>query len=571
MQTDIPGRNSNPDWWRRAVVYEVYIRSFADGNGDGIGDFTGIRNRLGYLRDLGVDAVWISPFFPSSGRDGGYDVEDHCDVDPVFGTLDEFEALVDRIHGLGLRVLIDLVPNHTSISHPWFRKALGDGPGSKDRDRYFIRQSGEGPPNNWGSVFGGPAWSRLSDLTGNAGDRDWWYLHTFARNEADLNWASPAVRADFESILRFWLDRGVDGFRVDGAHTLVKAEGLPDDDIGPDRFSWVPPAGTGPSRRAPDVGPAFDQEGVHGLFRDWRRILDSYGADRMMSAEAWVPDPVRAASYVRFDELSQVFAYPVLAAGWDPVEFARAVEASVRTTVDFGAPTTWVMSNHDVVRHATRLGYPVGARTGNGIGFTDPQPDRAMGLERARAVTAFLVGMPGSIYLYSGEELGLPEVTDLPDEARQDPIWEQSGRRARGRDGCRVPLPWASGRRNHGFGDGDAPWLPQPSSWADYCVDVQQGDPGSVLNEYRRLIDRRRALWIDWARVDRVWADGDLVIAKVQRVHVCINMGTVPHRLPFAGHLAVVSGQSWVSREDNAQCGAGEFDLPPNTAAWVVV
>ncbi|MBZ9595552.1 DUF3459 domain-containing protein [Streptomyces erythrochromogenes] len=387
------------DWWRDAVIYQVYVRSFADSDGDGIGDLRGVRSRLPHLARLGVDAVWLTPFYVSPQADGGYDVADYRAVDPLFGDLADADELVRAAHALGLRVIVDVVPNHTSEQHPWFRAALAGEPGA--RERYLFRRGrgaeGELPPNDWESIFGGPAWTRVAD-----GE---WYLHLFAPEQPDLDWTHPEVMAEFDSVLRFWLDLGVDGFRIDVAHGMVKADGLPD--IG--RGAQATLIGSEPL-------PFFDQDGVHAIHRAWRRLLDSYEGPRRRIgvAEAWAPSSERLALYVRPDELHQAFNFRFLTCPWDPEGMRTVIDESLAATTAVGAPTTWVLSNHDVVRHVTRYGG--GPR----------------GLARARAAALLMLALPGSAYLYQGEELGLPEVTDLPATARQDPAF---------RRGRRQPIP----------------------------------------------------------------------------------------------------------------------------------
>ncbi|WP_310719566.1 glycoside hydrolase family 13 protein [Streptomyces lydicus] len=454
----VPGPGRGPGWWRDAVIYQVYVRSFADSDGDGVGDLRGARERLPYLRDLGVDAVWLTPFYASPQADGGYDVADYRAVDPLFGNLQDADDLIRTAHELDLRVIVDIVPNHTSDRHPWFRDP------ELARQRYVFRpgkgEHGELPPNDWESVFGGPAWTRT--------DRGDWYLHLFAPEQPDLDWDNPDVHAEFEAVMRFWLDLGVDGFRVDVAHGMVKASGLPD---------------IGHGQQAKLIGnqvlPFFDQDGVHAIHRTWRRLLDGYGETHGRQvigvAEAWAPTAERLALYVRPDELHQAFNFQFLNAPWQADALRAVIDASLAATTSVGAPTTWVLSNHDVVRHTTRLGG---------------------GLARARAATLLMLALPGSAYLYQGEELGLPEVTDLPDDVRQDPAFFR-GSRAGGqdgfRDGCRVPLPWTGEAPPYGFGTGGS-WLPQPADWAPLTVDAQTGDPDSTLELYRTALGLRRRL-----------------------------------------------------------------------------
>ncbi|MDP9418478.1 MAG: glycoside hydrolase family 13 protein, partial [Actinomycetota bacterium] len=415
---------TNPaEWWRNAVIYQVYIRSFADSDGDGVGDLPGIRSRLPYLAELGVDAIWVTPFYPSPMADGGYDVADYRDIEPIFGTLADADALVTEAHALGIRVVIDLVPNHTSDRHAWFQAALAGEPGSPERARYWFR-SGRGtdgfePPNDWESVFGGSAWVRLPD-----GE---WYLHLFAPEQPDLNWDNPQVVEEFHSILRFWLDRGVDGFRIDVANALEKDPALPD--FGPDREDQDLTVADGPNH------PFWDRDEVHEVYRGWRRVLDEYGPDRLAVAEAWVPSHERLAKYVRPDELQTAFNFEFLKCPWDAQQMRSVIDQSIATTESVGAPTTWVLSNHDVMRHATRYGRldETGGVAGGLTAAERPEIDVDRGLARARAAALLMLALPGSAYVYQGEELGLPEVLDLPDEVLQDPIWERSGHTRRGR------------------------------------------------------------------------------------------------------------------------------------------
>ncbi|MBT2482874.1 glycoside hydrolase family 13 protein [Streptomyces sp. ISL-94] len=445
-------------WWRDAVIYQVYVRSFADSDGDGVGDLRGVRERLPHLARLGVDAVWLTPFYVSPQADGGYDVADYRAVDPLFGDLSDADELVRAAHALGLRVIVDVVPNHTSERHPWFRAALAGEPGA--RERYLFRPgrgpAGELPPNDWESVFGGPAWTRVPDGA--------WYLHLFAPEQPDLDWDNPEVAAEFSSVLRFWLDLGVDGFRIDVAHGMVKASGLPD--IG--RGAQATLIGTEPL-------PFFDQDGVHEIHRSWRRLLDSYAGQRIGVAEAWAPTSERLALYVRPDEMHQAFNFRFLNCPWDTVAMRTVIDESLAATNSVGAPTTWVLSNHDVVRHVTRYG------------------GGAQGLARARAAALLMLALPGSAYVYQGEELGLPEVVDLPASARRDPAFHRTAGQDGLRDGCRIPLPWSGDEPPYGFGPAGS-WLPQPADWAGFSVAAQTGDPHSTLELYRAALELRRAL-----------------------------------------------------------------------------
>ena len=555
-------------WWRHAVIYQIYPRSWADSDGDGIGDLRGIAARLPYLRDLGVDAVWLSPFYPSPQVDAGYDVADYRGVDPLFGTLADADTLLATAHDLGLKVIVDLVPNHSSDEHAWFRAALDADPGSPERERYLFRDgrgpAGDLPPNNWKSVFGGSAWTRVRSGDNPNGDPDpsrgtspdgQWYLHLFDGGQPDFNWDNPQVRAEFEDVLRFWLDRGVDGFRVDVAHGLVKKSGLPDWD---EPLHLLGDADGGHSEHRGRRPPMWDQKGVHDVYRAWRRILNSYNPiaadgytphnDRILCAEAWVERQERVARYVRGDEMHQAFNFGFLQTQWRADDLRNAITTSFAAGSSVGAPTTWVLSNHDVVRHASRLGLPVGTRRPNGIGVGDPQPDVFLGLRRARAATALMLALPGSAYLYQGEELGLPDSTDMPDELRQDPTWARSGHSERGRDGCRVPMPWEGDQPSYGFGPSDRTWLPQPASYAALAVDRQAGAPGSTLELYRALLAARREKCLGAGSL--TWLEGyyeDVVAfvnvsASSQRVLVITNLGPEPVAVPRGSHELLSSG-----------------------------
>jgi len=530
-------------WWRHAVVYQVYVRSFADGDGDGVGDLPGITGRLGYLRDLGVDAVWLTPFYTSPQRDHGYDVADYRDVDPLFGTLADADELVREAHALGLRVVVDVVPNHTSSEHAWFRAALAAGPGSPERARYLFRDGrgpdGAEPPNNWGSVFGGPAWTRVVDGDGaQAGDQ--WYLHLFDSSQPDLDWRNPEVGDLFEGVLRFWLDRGVDGFRIDVAHGLVKEATLRDQvvDKGADPGGAELEGGHSMVERVLQDEPMWDQPEVHDVYRRWHRVLSEYDGDRMAVAEAWTQTPESMARFVRADELSQAFNFSWLLAPWSATAFAEVIRRTLDELAEVDAAPTWVLSNHDVARHATRYG---GGR---------------IGLSRARAATLTMLALPGSAYLYQGEELGLENV-DVPPKARQDPAWHRTGRDWR--DGCRVPLPWSGAAPPYGFGPGTGqPWLPQPTDWADRTVAAQEADPASTLSFYRQALAARRKHAVDLPEdVDLLDAGPDVLTYRRSALTVVLNTGDGAVELP-AGEIVVASGEL-----DGRQ-------LPPDTAVWLL-
>jgi len=532
---DGAGNRTGTDWWREAVIYQIYPRSFADSDGDGIGDLPGVIARLDDLVALGVDAIWLSPFYPSPQADAGYDVADYRDVDPIFGRLADADRLIAEAHDRGLRVIVDLVPNHTSSAHPWFVEALGAEPGSPARDRYVFRdgrgRNGERPPNSWRSVFGGPAWTRVDGPDGTPGQ---WYLHLFDAGQPDLNWDSAQVRDEFVAILRFWLDRGVDGFRVDVAHGLVKQADLAD---------WHYPEETTSGDHVDQPRPPmWDQDGVHEIYRQWRSVLDAHPGQQILVAEAWVQPAERLAAYVRPDEMHQAFNFEYLEAAWSADAQRTVIERSLAATDKVGAPTTWVLSNHDVLRHATRLALPIGAARPRGIGANDPQPDTALGLRRARAATLLMLALPGSAYLYQGEELGLPEHTTLPDEVRQDPTWRRTDHTERGRDGCRVPIPWEADSPSYGFGPTDASWLPQPPVWAEYALDRQRDVPGSTYELYRTALRLRRELGLGAGRLRWLESPEDVLAYCVDEVTVVTNFGAEPVSLPPGTEPLIASG-----------------------------
>ena len=546
-----------PPWWRSAVIYEVYIRSFADGDGDGIGDIAGVRMRLSHLAELGVDALWITPWYPSPMKDGGYDVSDYRAIDPRFGTLPEADHLISEAHDLGLRVLLDLVPNHVSDQHSWFRQALAAAPGSRERARFIFRDgrgpAGIEPPNDWRSNFGGPAWTRVAEADGHPGQ---WYLHLFTPAQPDLDWTNPEVRDEFAAIMRFWFDLGIDGFRIDVAHGLAKAPGLPD--LG--SLVWPPAAGESVEH------PHWDRDEVHEIYRSWRTLADAYEDPRVFVAEAWVHHPDRLARYVRAGELHTAFNFDFLLAPWQAEPLRESIVTSLRAHEAVGAPPAWVLSNHDTVREVSRyarpsIGQPV-RRLGDVI---DVPADLAAGRRRARAAALLMFALPGGAYVYQGEELGLAEVEDLPDEVLQDPGWEQSGHTERGRDGCRVPIPWSGAEPPFGFSPTRAtapPWLPQPAAWREQTVQAQTGDDGSMLELYRRALRIRRAHpalgdgRLTWLPAPA----GALAFTREPGFACVVNLSADPVAPPVSSELLVSSGPL-----------AADGRIPVDTAAWLAL
>ena len=534
-------------WWRSAAIYEVYVRSFADGNGDGIGDLAGVRDRLPYLHDLGVDAIWFTPWYPSPMADGGYDVADYRDIDPMFGTLGEAEQLIEEAAGLGIRVIVDVVPNHCSDRHRWFREALAAAPGSRERDRFWFRpgrgDEGELPPNDWSSIFGGSAWTRTQDDDGTPGE---WYLHLFAPEQPDLNWDNDEVRKEHEDVLRFWFDRGVAGVRIDSAALLFKDAALPDFD----------------ADHAPAPHPFTDRDELHDVYRSWRALAETYAGDRILIGEIWLPDPERFARYLRPDEMHTAFNFDFLACPWEPARLRACIDATLAAHAPVGATATWVLSNHDVTRHVTRYGrkdtkFEFAAKTSE-----IPDVDLDVGTRRARAAALLTLSLPGAVYIYQGDELGLPEVEDLPTDALQDPMFFRSNGRDPGRDGCRVPLPWHGGAPPFGFSPGEVtaqPWLPQPSSWKELTAARQAGRDDSMLSLYREALRIRRTepelqdgslRWLDAP-------DGVLAFARGEGFLSLLNLSGTAVELPAHEALLLAS----------APLEAGR--LGPDAAAWL--
>jgi alpha-glucosidase len=562
----VTGIEKPTDWWRSAAIYQIYPRSFADSDGDGLGDLPGITKRLPQLESLFLDAIWLSPFFTSPQKDAGYDVADYCDVDPRFGTLDDFDDLLAESHRLGMRVLIDLVPNHTSDQHPWFTAAVAAGPGSVERSHYLFRdgkgENGELPPNNWPSVFGGSAWERL---TAPDGTPEQWYLHLFDVSQPDLDWTSEWVRERFREILRFWLRRGVDGFRVDVAHGLSKKPGLPD--------YTPPPTDDSASMTAPGDVPYWAQPGVHEIYRDWHAVLQEFGGDRILCAEAWVEPLRKLADWVRPDEMQQAFNFTFLQAPWSASAITSAIVESLEAFESVGAVATWVLSNHDVIRHPSRLGMNPPPPQGDGIGpKTEPKPDAELGLRRARADTLMMLALPGGAYIYQGEELGLPEDAEIPDSARQDPTFYRHNGQVYGRDGCRVPIPWEADAPAFGFSASGASWLPQPASWGKFARDQQRppqeaGDFATnthTLSLYSRALELRRSnqfgtgtlTWLDGFGPDAI----AFTLTALRTITVVTNLGDAPIPLPV-GRPLVFSERPWLAEPLT--------ELPPNTTIWM--
>jgi alpha-glucosidase len=547
-----------PAWWRSAVIYQVYLRSFADADGDGIGDLAGLRSRLPYIAGLGADAIWITPWYPSPMADGGYDVADSRAIDPRYGTLADAVDLVSEAHRLGLRVLVDLVPNHTSSEHPWFRAALAAEPGSPERARYLFRPGrglgGDEPPNNWPSAFGGPAWTRVVERDGRAGE---WYLHLFAPEQPDLDWSNPEVRADLLATLKFWFDLGIDGFRIDVAMALAKEPGLPDlqerDLVRSTTSHW-----------AAETHPYIDGPGIHDLYRTWRAVADAGEPPRVFVGEIALVAPGRLARFLRPDELHTAFNFEFLKAPWSVPGLREAIDGTLAALAPVGAPATWVLENHDEPRVVTRYGWTETGWHDPGD-MPDEEPNTALGLRRARAAALLLLALPGSAYIYQGQELGLDSVLDLPEALLQDPQWERSGHTVRGRDGCRVPLPWSGQVAPFGFAPpASTPWLPQPARWAALTVEAAAADPGSTLSLFRAALRLRRAQpglggdVFGWLGDD----PDTLHFERAARFRCLVNLG--------AGRTLLPAGAEILLRSDTGEPDPGDRWVPPDVAAWYI-
>jgi alpha-glucosidase len=537
---------TDPLWWRSAVIYQIYVRSFADGNGDGTGDLAGVRSRLGYLRDLGIDAIWFTPWYPSPMADGGYDVADYRDIHPDFGSLAEAELLVKEALELGIRTIIDIVPNHVSDRHAWFQAALAAAPGSPERERFWFRDgtgpSGDGMPNHWVSPFAGETWTRTTNPDGTPGQ---WYLHLFTPEQPDLNWNHPDVRREHEDILKFWFDRGVAGVRIDSAALLVKDPNLAEV----------------PENPGPGEHPSQDRDELHDIYRGWRAVADSYPGTRVLVGEIWLPEIDRFVKYLRPDEMHTAFNFDFLARPWDAAQLKASIDMTLAAHAPVHAPSTWVLSNHDVTRPVTRYG-----RDDSSFAFltkrfgvpTDPE----LGTRRARAAALLTAALPGSLYIYQGDELGLPEVEDIPEGLRQDPMHFRSGGVDPGRDGCRVPLPWSGTRPPFGFSSEHStagPWLPQPASWAQYTVEAEQNDPHSMLSLYRAALAIRHD--------DEELGDGPFEWIESEPTALAFRRG--PDFISItnfaAQPLALPHGAELVLGSEELVDGK----LPPDSTAWL--
>jgi alpha-glucosidase len=522
-------------WWKSAVIYQIYPRSFFDSNGDGEGDLAGISSKIDYLHSLNIDALWLSPFYESPNRDGGYDVSDPREIDARFGTFDDFQRLIEACHERDIRVIIDIVPNHFSSDHRWFQDALQSPSGSAERDRFHFADSGANPPNNWISLFGGSAWSKVED-----GE---YYLHLFDETQPDLNWRNSDVIQDFDQTLRFWLDRGVDGFRIDVAHGLIKDD-LENNHPNPQALSDALRLDVElePKVRSEMLTtvPFFNRPGVHDVYRSWRKIFDSYDREIVSVAEIWVHPPVEAAHYVRPDELSQVFNFDLLTTGFESRALFESISQAFAILEPVGALPTWALSNHDSPRVASRLG-----------------------VRQSQSLFIALLALPGSLYLYNGQELSLPDVM-LEDSYRQDPVFFRTGGKQKGRDGARVPLPWSSTQSHCGFTSG-TPWLPIPPEWSSASVETQNSDESSSLNLFRRAIAARREVFTHESEI--TWAnDLEKGLLAFNRGKYLVLLNTSDADINYS-----CDGDIVLKSDSEVELNQSILTLPPASACWVKV
>jgi alpha-glucosidase len=504
-------------WWRNGVFYQVYPRSFQDSNGDGVGDLKGVVQRLPYLQALGVDAIWLSPIFPSPMADFGYDIADYIGIDSLFGTLQDFDALMEAVHAKGLKIILDLVPNHTSDRHPWFFESRSSRENPK-RDWYIWHEPGVdgGPPNNWLSEFGGSAWE-YDAATGQ------YYYHAFLTRQPDLNWRNPAVRQAIHDAMRFWLRKGVDGFRVDVMWHLIKDAQFRNNPPNPDYREGLPPY--------QKVLPLHttDQVEVHGVIAQMRQVMDEFDS-RVLIGEIYLPLERLVTYYGRHDhaEAHLPFNFALLSAPWN----ARAIEKIIgdyEAALPAGAWPNWVLGNHDRPRVASRVGQ-----------------------EQARVAAMLLLTLRGTPTLYYGDEIGMHQVAIAPDQVR-DPFEKNVPGIGVGRDGCRTPMQW-SAAPNAGF-SAAKPWLPLPEDFLHENVVNLEADAGSILNLYKTLVDLRKK-WPQLVSGDYapIAADGNLLLYRRQgggkSIAIALNLGAEP--VSIASDAAVLGGEillsTWLDR-----------------------
>lgn len=542
-------RQPGTEWWRDAVIYQIYPRSFADSNGDGIGDLRGIVEHLDYLADLGVDGIWLGPVMTSPQADHGYDVADYRDVDPIFGTLADMDALIAACHDRSLKITLDFVPNHTSHEHPWFRAAIAAGPGSPERARYHFRPGrgdhGELPPNNWRSVFGGPSWTRVTEADGQPGE---WYYHLFAPEQPDLNWRNPEVLPEFTDVLRFWLDRGIDGFRIDVSDAPMKDPDFPD------------------TADAQPVIPKDEASGVHDIYRAFRAVFDDYPGDRMAVIETGADADI-VALFLRSDEMNLAFNFDFTRARWHADELRAAITGALAANDAVGAPTTWVTDNHDMPRSVSRYGSSLRLAGEYVPALADAEAvDIVLGTRRHRAMALLMLALPGTVYLYNGQELGLPNVDDLPESVLQDPVWERSGHAERGRDGCRIPMPWSGQQPPYGFSATADTWLPAPHGWETLTVAAQESDDSSMLALYRSALALRHTIpGLGVGGVDWLPAPDGVLALQVADASITVVVNTTAESVP----LPEPHGTVLLASDPSISPGSRIGRLPADTAVWL--
>jgi alpha-glucosidase len=504
----MPEKSEEHEWWQSGVVYQVYPRSFQDANGDGVGDLRGILSRVDYFDWLGVDAVWLSPIYPSPMKDFGYDISDYCGVDPLFGSLEDFDALTAELHKRGMKIVLDFVPNHTSDQHPWFQESRSSRDNPK-RAWYIWRNPGPNgaPPNNWLSQFGGEAWE-YDGVTGQ------YYYHAFLKEQPDLNWRNPEVQEAMLNVLRFWLDRGVDGFRVDVIWHIVKDEEFRNNDPDP---NYHP--GLAPARRLLATYNT-DRPEVHHIIERMRDVLDEYG-EKMMVGEVYLPLERLVTYYgAQGSGVHLPFNFQLIELPWHARAIADAIDKYEGLLPSYGWPN-WVLGNHDNPRIATRIG-----------------------AAQARVAAMMLLTLRGTPTMYYGEELGMHNVP-IPPERVQDPFEKNVPGLGLGRDPERTPMQWSAGPHT-GFSEAE-PWLPIADDYACRCVEAERDDPRSMLTLYRRLLElRRRAPALNIGDYRAAPAQGDvLAYRRVEgdsQFLIALNLGggdAVFSGMMPAGHVVL--------------------------------
>ena len=557
--------SKDKNWWRQAAIYQIYPRSFKDSNGDSLGDLKGITSKIDYLSSLNLDAVWLSPFYPSALVDGGYDVDDYRNVDPKLGSLADFDEMLTKLHEAGIRIFVDVVPNHSSNLHVWFKEAIAAEPGSAARNRYIFRDgkgaNGELPPTDWPSHFAPSAWTHESKM---GGKHNQWYCHLFAPEQPDFNWDNREVEEDFLKTLKFWADRGVDGFRIDVAHAMKK-------DLSEPLKSQPRYASHKELDLANGTNVLFDRNEVHEVYKEWRKVFDQYDPPRVAVAEANV-SAEGAVRYASTSELGQCFNFELLDASFSANEFKIIIDRALVNAKKAGSSTTWCLNNHDQMRPATKFGLlpTVDRIRWKNSGGKTSLLDEKLGIQSAVAASMLIMALPGCTYIYQGEELGLHEVLDIPEDQIQDPQYLRNHKVDKGRDGCRVPLPWTKTGPSFGFGDGGA-HLPQPKNFGEYSIEAESADPTSPLSIFRKALALRKTLI---APEEISWHEtGDASVLHFSRPNGwnCItNFGRNYYNFDGIGEVIHASGplaEKGVYLVHGVETTGN--DLPPATTVWV--